>query len=164
MGKKKTPSTPALRALKGTPHQVLTYAYVPRGGTAASAAALDLDEHHVIKTLVFEDDARKPLIVLMHGDRSVSAKALARQIGARSVKPCAPDVAQRHTGYQVGGTSPFGTRKALPIYVEASILGLDWLVINGGARGLLVRVTPEALSPLGPVPVQAARPHGSPLD
>lgn len=156
--KKKTPSTPALRALRDTPHQVLTYAYVPRGGTAASAAALDLDEHHIVKTLVFEDDAKKPLIVLMHGDRSVSTKALARQIGVRQVKPCAPDVAQRHSGYPVGGTSPFGTRKALPVYVETSILALDWLVINGGARGLLVRVKPEALTPLAPIPIQAARP------
>jgi Cys-tRNA(Pro) deacylase len=119
------------------------YDYVLKGGTKASSAALGVDEHVVIKTLVFETGDRKPLLVLMHGDREVSGKALARHLGVKTVAPCAPDVAERHTGFQVGGTSPFGTRKPLPVYVEASVLGLPRVYVNGGARGLLVDVSPE---------------------
>jgi Cys-tRNA(Pro) deacylase len=114
------------------------YRYEERGGTAASSRELGVDEHSVIKTLVMEDENKRPLIVLMHGDREVSTKNLARQIGAKTVTPCAPDVAQRHTGYMVGGTSPFGTRKPLPIYLERTIADLDRLYINGGRRGFLV--------------------------
>ena len=121
------------------------YRYEERGGTAVSSRELGVDEHSVIKTLVMEDERKKPLIVLMHGDREVSTKNLARQIGAKTVTPCAPDVAQRHTGYMVGGTSPFGTRKALPVYIERSIADLDRLYINGGRRGFLVSLAPADL-------------------
>jgi Cys-tRNA(Pro) deacylase len=121
------------------------YRYEERGGTAVSSRELGVDEHSVIKTLVMEDDNKKPLIVLMHGDREVSTKNLARQIGAKTVSPCAPDVAQRHTGYQVGGTSPFGTRKPMPIYLERTIAGLDRIYINGGRRGFLVALAPSDL-------------------
>jgi len=121
------------------------YRYEERGGTAASSRALGVDEHAVIKTLVMEDDDKRPLIVLMHGDREVSTKNLARQIGAKTVIPCAPDVAQRHTGYRVGGTSPFGTRKPLPVYMERSVADLDRLYINGGRRGFLVSLAPADL-------------------
>ena len=148
--KKKIPSTPALRVLQAAKaeHTVATYPYVDRGGTAASSAALQVDEHIVVKTLVFETDARQPLIICQHGDRSVSAKALARVLGLRSVRPCDPQVAQRHTGYRVGGTSPFGTKKALPVYVEAGIFELDEIYINAGARGVLVRINPQLLRDL----------------
>jgi Cys-tRNA(Pro) deacylase len=121
------------------------YRYEQRGGTAVSSRELGVDEHSVIKTLVMEDENKQPLIVLMHGDREVSTKNLARQIGAKTVTPCAPDVAQRHTGYLVGGTSPFGTRKALPIYAERTIAGLDRLYVNGGRRGFLVSLAPADL-------------------
>ena len=136
------PVTLAVRALRQhkvdfTPH---LYTWEPRGGTRASAEHLGVDEHVVIKTLIFEDDARKPLCILMHGDREVSAKNLARQIGHKSVAPCAPEVADRHSGYQVGGTSPFGLRRAMPIYMERSIASLPELYINGGARGFLVKI------------------------
>lgn len=110
-----------------------------------SARALGVDEHRVIKTLVMEDEAKRPLIVLMHGDREVSTKALARQIRARAVHPCAPEIAERHTGYRVGGTSPFGTRKALPVYMEKTIADLPRIYINGGSRGFLVSLTPSDL-------------------
>jgi Cys-tRNA(Pro) deacylase len=137
-----------------TEHQ---YRYEERGGTAVSARALGVDEHAVIKTLVMEDENKKPLIVLMHGDREVSTKNLARQIGAKTVTPCAPDVAQRHTGYMVGGTSPFGTRKALPIYLERSIAELDRLYVNGGRRGFLVSLAPaDLIRVLQPTLVTAA--------
>jgi Cys-tRNA(Pro) deacylase len=116
------------------------YEYVEHGGTEVPARALGVPEHAIVKTLVMEDEARKPLIILMHGDRKVSTKNLARQAGRKSVEPCKPEVAQRHTGYQVGGTSPFGTKKALPVYVERSILALPELYINGGRRGLLVKI------------------------
>jgi len=120
-----------------------------------SARELGVDEHAVIKTLVMEDEARQPLIVLMHGDREVSTKNLARQIGRKAIEPCAPDVAQRHTGYQVGGTSPFGTRKALPVVIERSILDLERIYINGGRRGLLVALSPRELTRvLEPVSVE----------
>src|SRR5262249_56826034 len=114
------------------------YRYEDRGGTRVSARELGAPEHIMVKTLVMEDERKRPLIVLMHGDREVSTKALARAIGAKTVTPCRPDVAERHTGYLVGGTSPFGTRKVMPVYVEESILGLDTVYVNGGARGLLV--------------------------
>lgn len=119
------------------------YDYVERGGTAESSRQLGVDEHQVVKTLVMQDQDARPLIVLMHGDRKVSLKRLARQIGAKSVQPCTPETAQRHTGYQVGGTSPFGTRKQIPVYVERSILGLPKIYINGGRRGFLVDIDPQ---------------------
>jgi len=158
--KKKTPSTPAIRVLKagGIQHTVATYDYVERGGTRASSAALGVDEHVVVKTLVFETDAKKPFIICQHGDLSVSAKALARVLGVRSVAPCDPTVAQRHTGYKVGGTSPFGTRKPLDVYVESTILDLPEIYINGGARGVLVKLAPRVLTDLlNATPVRAAR-------
>lgn len=151
-----TPAQRALRqhAVRFTEHE---YRYEPHGGTAASSRALGVDEHAVIKTLVMEDDSRQPLMVLMHGDREVSTKQLARQAGRRSVEPCDPAVAQRHTGYMVGGTSPFGTRKPLPVYVERSILELEAIYINGGRRGLLVRIEPkEIVRVLGATPVDVA--------
>ncbi len=133
------------------------YDYVDRGGTAESARQLGVDEHAVVKTLVMEDDAGRPLLVLMHGDASVSTKALARAIGVKRIQPCAPEDAERHSGYQVGGTSPFGTRKRLPVYVEATILGLPTIYINGGRRGYLVGLAPAVLSgPLGAVAVRCA--------
>ncbi|HJT62231.1 MAG TPA: Cys-tRNA(Pro) deacylase [Burkholderiales bacterium] len=134
--------TPATAFLKGKeiPFTEHTYEYVEHGGTEAPARALKVPEHQIVKTLVMEDEAKKPLVVLMHGDRKVSTKNLARQAGRKSVEPCAPEVAQRHTGYQVGGTSPFGMRKPLPVFVERSILELPEIYINGGRRGLLVRI------------------------
>jgi len=125
-----------------TPH---LYKWEPRGGTGASAAHLGVDEHAVIKTLIFEDESRKPLCILMHGDREVSAKNLARHIGCKSVAPCLPEVADRHSGYQVGGTSPFGLKRPMPIYCERGIAALPRLYINGGARGFLVGVEPTDL-------------------
>lgn len=133
------------------------YRYEERGGTAVSSRELGVDEHSVIKTLVMEDENKRPLIVLMHGDREVSTKNLARQIGARTVAPCAPDVAQRHSGYMVGGTSPFGTRKPLPVYMERTIADLDRLYINGGRRGFLVSLAPaDLMRVLSPTLVDAA--------
>lgn len=133
------------------------YPYEEKGGTAASSRALGVDEHAVVKTLVMEDDARAPLIVLMHGDRQISTKNLARQIGARSVSPCAPEVADKHSGYQVGGTSPFGTKRAMPVYVERTILELPRIWINGGRRGFLVSLDPrEIVRVLKATPVDAA--------
>ena len=121
------------------------YDYVEHGGTAESSRQLGVDEHHVVKTLVMQDQDAHPLLVLMHGDRKVSLKNLARQIGVKSVQPCTPQIAERHTGYQVGGTSPFGTRKDLPVYVERSILSLPTICINGGRRGFLVGIDPQVL-------------------
>ncbi len=137
------PATPAIHFLKQhrVPFTEHSYRYEERGGTAASSRELGVDEHIVIKTLVMEDEQKRPLIVLMHGDREVSTKNLARQIGAKAVAPCAPDVAQKHTGYLVGGTSPFGTRKTMPVYLERSIADLDRIYINGGARGFLVSLS-----------------------
>jgi len=133
------------------------YDYVEHGGTAESARQLAVDEHQVVKTLVMQDEQRKPLVVLMHGDRKVSTKQLARQIGRKSVEPCDVEAAQRHSGYQVGGTSPFGLRKAMPIYVEASILLLSKIYINGGRRGFLVGLSPQVLTEaLQAKPVQCA--------
>jgi len=143
-------ATPAIHFLRkhGVALTEHAYRYVERGGTRVSARELGVDEHAVIKTLVMEDEARQPLIVLMHGDREVSTKNLARQIGRKTIEPCAPDVAQRHTGYQVGGTSPFGTRKALPVVIERSILDLERIYVNGGRRGLLVALSPRELARL----------------
>jgi Cys-tRNA(Pro) deacylase len=118
------------------------YAYVEHGGTEVSARALGVPEHEVVKTLVMQDEAGKPLIVLMHGDRKVSTKNLARQAGVKRIEPCKPEAAQRHSGYQVGGTSPFGTRKNLPVYMEGSILELPKIYLNGGRRGFLVGLAP----------------------
>jgi Cys-tRNA(Pro) deacylase len=122
-----------------------TYRYEEHGGTRVSARELGVDEHMVIKTLVMEDEARQPLIVLMHGDRGVSTKELARQTGRKTISPCDPAVAQKHTGYLVGGTSPFGTRKSLPVYMERSILALPQIHINGGRRGFLVALSPHEI-------------------
>jgi Cys-tRNA(Pro) deacylase len=144
------PETPATSFLRQ--HSVSfaehLYDYVERGGTAESAKQLGVDEHSVVKTLVMQDQEAKPLIILMHGDRQVSLKNFARQIRAKKVEPCKPEVAQRHTGYQVGGTSPFGMRKPLPIYVERSILALPAIYINGGHRGFLVQISPSVLTEL----------------
>jgi len=133
------------------------YDYVEHGGTEESARQLGVDEHHVVKTLVMEDEHAKPLIVLMHGDRTVSTKNLARQIGAKRVEPCKPEVASRHSGYMIGGTSPFGTKKAMPVYVESTILALDRIYINGGRRGFLVSIAPDVVtSLLAAKPVECA--------
>jgi Cys-tRNA(Pro) deacylase len=134
-----------------------TYVWEARGGTRASAEHLHVDEHAVIKTLIFEDEKKQPLCILMHGDKEVSAKNLARTLGTKSVTPCAPEVADRHSGYQVGGTSPFGLKRAMPVYVEASILELPLIYINGGARGFLVAIAPADLAHvLKPTTVQVA--------
>ena len=145
MAKEKTPVTAAIRLLKQskaeyTPH---LYNYEERGGTTVSARELGVDEHQIIKTLVMEDDQRKPLIVLMHGDQEVSTKELARRVGVKSITPCNPDIALKHTGYQVGGTSPFATRKTMPVYMEETITTLPRIYINGGKRGFLVSMTPQ---------------------
>ena len=146
----KVPSTPATRLLreKGVAYTEHPYRYEEKGGTRVSARELGVDEHAVVKTLVMEDEAGAPLVVLMHGDREVSVKALARQLGKRSIAPCKPEVAQRHSGYLVGGTSPMGTRKAMPIYVERTILELPRIYVNGGSRGFLVGLDPKALAAL----------------
>ena len=140
-----TPATQWLKAL-GVVFTEHVYDYVDHGGTAESARQLGRSEHEVIKTLVMQDDKAEPLIVLMHGDAQVSTKNLARSIGAKSVEPCKPDVAQRHSGFLVGGTSPFGTRKAMPVYVEESVLALPGILINGGRRGYLLGITPDVLT------------------
>ncbi len=153
------PSTPAVHFLKQhrVPFTEHPYRYEERGGTAVSSRELGVAEHIVIKTLVMEDDKKQPLIVLMHGDKEVSTKNLARQIGAKTVMPCTPDAAQKHTGYLVGGTSPFGTRKKLPVYLERSIAGLERIYINGGARGFLLSLSPADLQRvLSPVLVDAS--------
>jgi Cys-tRNA(Pro) deacylase len=153
------PVTPAVRVLRahGVAFTQHPYTYEARGGTEVSARELGVDEHAVIKTLVMQDDAARPLLVLMHGDREVSTKALARILGVKSVTPCAPAVADRHSGYQVGGTSPFGTRKTMPVYAERSITDLPYLYINGGRRGYLVGMPPsELVRVLDPVLVDIA--------
>jgi Cys-tRNA(Pro) deacylase len=139
-----TPATAMLRRA-GVVFSEHPYDYVDRGGTEESARQLGVAEHAVVKTLVMQDEAARPLIVLMHGDRQVSTKNLAREIGRKKVEPCAPEVAQRHSGYQVGGTSPFGIRKPMPVYVEAGVLALDKIYINGGRRGYLVGIAPAVL-------------------
>ncbi|HDR9007356.1 TPA: Cys-tRNA(Pro) deacylase [Burkholderia vietnamiensis] len=151
-----TPATQLLRR-HGVAFDEYPYDYVEHGGTGESARQLGVDEHCVVKTLVMEDEHAKPLIVLMHGDRTVSTKNLARQIGAKRVEPCKPDVANRHSGYLVGGTSPFGTRKTMPVYVESTILELPTIYLNGGRRGYLVSLAPAVLTTLlGARPVQCA--------
>ena len=154
------PSTRAVQFLRkhSVAYQPHLYAYVERGGTRASASALAVDEHAVIKTLIFEDAAAKPLIILMHGDCEVSAKALARAADTKSVRPCTPAVANRHSGYQVGGTSPFATRSPIPVYMQESIADLERVYINGGSRGFLVALAPaELIRVLSPTLVDAAR-------
>lgn len=147
MSKNKKLSSPATKLLQKhniafTAHE---YTYEPHGGTACSSQALGVDEHMVIKTLVLENEHAEPCIVLMHGDCSVSTKELARVIGCKRIAPCTPETAQRHTGYQVGGTSPFATRKTLPVFIERSIMALPEIYINGGRRGFLVQIKPDAL-------------------
>ena len=161
MSPDKAPMTAAVRVLKqaGVPFTEHPYAYVERGGTAAFAAQAGVDEHAVVKTLVMEDEAKKAFVVLMHGDREVSTKELARVLGVKSVHPCAPETAERHSGYMVGGTSPFGLRKPLPIYVEATVLELARIYINGGKRGFIVGLAPQDLvRVLAPKPVRVAIP------
>jgi Cys-tRNA(Pro) deacylase len=151
-----TPATALLKAHKVafTEHP---YEYLEHGGAQHSAAVLGFDPFTVVKTLVMQDQDDKPLLVLMHGNRKVSTRNLARQIGAKSVEPCKPEVANRHSGYLVGGTSPFGTRRAMPVYIEASILSLPGIVINGGRRGYLVGIDPQVcVALLGARPVQCA--------
>ncbi len=160
MGKTKhvseTPATQLLRD-RGIPFTEHTYDYVAHGGTAVSALALGVEEHAVIKTLVMQDEEGAPLLVLMHGDCSVSTKNLARQINRKRIEPCRPDMAQRHTGYLVGGTSPFGTRKSMPVFVERTVLELPRILINGGRRGYLVGLAPALLANLlKAVPVDCA--------
>ncbi|MGC3965133.1 MAG: Cys-tRNA(Pro) deacylase [Rhodocyclaceae bacterium] len=143
----KTPVTAAVRVLRAhkadfTHH---LYEYEEHGGTSVSSRELGVPEHAVVKTLIMEDEHKHPLIVLMHGDREVSTKNLARHIGAKTIVPCSPDVANRHSGYMVGGTSPFGTRKEMPVYMERSIAALDRIYINGGKRGYLVGLSPQTV-------------------
>lgn len=160
MAKNKIPMTPAVRQLKAGKAKFIPrlYQYEDRGGTKTASRELGLDEHATIKTLVMEDQSGNPLVVLMHGDKEVSTKALARELGLKSISPCSPQDATRHTGYQVGGTSPFGTKKKLPIYVEASVLDLEVIYINGGKRGFLVEMpASELVRLLNPKPVNAAQ-------
>lgn len=151
-----TPATVLLKAnrVSYTEHE---YDYVERGGTEVSSRALGVPEHDVVKTLVMQDEDAKPLLVLMHGDRKVSTKNLARQAGVKRIEPCKPEAAQRHSGYPVGGTSPFGTRKKLAVYLERSILELPKIYINGGRRGFLVGMAPgEIVRLLQPILVDVA--------
>lgn len=157
MAKDKTPVTQAVRQLRqeNVAFSVHLYAYEERGGTAVSARELGVDEHAVIKTLVMQDEVGNPLIVLMHGDCEVSTKELARLINVKTIAPCNPEVASRHTGYLVGGTSPFGTRRTLPVYMEETINTLPKIYLNGGKRGFLVGLTPQVvISLLKPVMVK----------
>ena len=159
MAKEKMPVTAAIRVLRaaGVAYTGHPYDYEEKGGTTVSARELGVDEHSVVKTLVMEDDRKRPLIVLMHGDREVSTKELARAIGAKSVTPCSPEEAHRHSGYVVGGISPFGTRRPMPIYMEGTILDLPKIHINGGRRGFLVGICPgDVARILSTVPVRVA--------
>jgi Cys-tRNA(Pro) deacylase len=161
MSKEKAPVTAAIRELRTrnvgfTDH---LYEYEEKGGTAVSARELGVPEHAVVKTLVMEDDDRNPLVVLMHGDLKVSTKELARIIGVKTIAPCNPDTANRHSGYVVGGTSPFGTRRKMPVYMEETILALPKIYINGGKRGYLVGIVPgEVVRVLGPKMVKVGVP------
>ncbi|WP_374347591.1 Cys-tRNA(Pro) deacylase [Chitinimonas sp.] len=162
MSQEKAPVTAAIRVLRQ--HKIAytehLYDYVERGGTAESSRQLGVPEHAVIKTLVLEDEAKKPLIVLMHGDCEVSTRNLARQAGRKHIEPCTPEVANKHTGYLVGGTSPLGTKKVMPVFMEKSILALERMYLNGGKRGFLVGLSPSALLPvLQPQLVDVANPH-----
>ena len=157
--KEKLPTTPAILALKaqGADFTLHTYTYEERGGTKTAAGKLMVDEHLVIKTLVMEDEKGKPLIILMHGDKEVSTKSIARIIGVKSISPCNPVIAEKHTGYKVGGTSPFGTKKAMPVYMEKSLADLPEIFINAGSRGLLARMpSSELIRILKPIAVSAA--------
>lgn len=157
MSREKPPVTPAVRFLRerGVEFTDHLYAYEEHGGTAVSARELGVDEHAVVKTLVMEDERGNPLLVLMHGDRQVSTRNLARTVGVKSIAPCKPEVALKHSGYVVGGTSPFGTRRALPVYLERTVLELPRIYINGGKRGYLVGMKPgDLVRILQPVPVQ----------
>ncbi len=158
MKQEHAPETQATQFLKThhVPFSTHLYAYEEHGGTRVSARELNVDEHAVVKTLIFEDEAAKPLIVLMHGDCKVSTKELARQIARKKIEPCKPEVANRHSGYLVGGTSPFGTKKAMPVYVEQGIYDLPLIYINGGRRGFLVGIHPHDLRILSPITVAAA--------
>jgi Cys-tRNA(Pro) deacylase len=159
MSKDKGPVTNAIRFLRGNSVSFSehTYRYVDRGGTEEGARQLGLDEHSLVKTLIMEDELKKPFIVLMHGDQEVSVKELARITGVKRITPCIPEIAQKHSGYMVGGTSPFGTRKTMPIYMEESIGDLPRIYINGGKRGYLVGIDPkELLRVLKPVFVKVA--------
>ena len=159
MAKDKIPVTPAVLALKKNRVDFIprSYRYEEHGGTRVSARELGVPEHEVIKTLVMEDEGGSALIVLMHGDKEVSTKALARILGVKSVRPCDPKTAERHTGYRVGGTSPFGTKKPLPVYMEETIPGLPRILINAGSRGLLAEMPPsELVRVLNPAPVRVA--------
>ena len=159
MSKEKFPTTPAVLVLRAqdadfTLHH---YPYEERGGTKTAAAKLMVDEHRIIKTLIMEDESARPLIILMHGDKEVSTKSLARAIGVKAVSPCHPATAEKHTGYKVGGTSPFGTRRALPVYMEQTIADLPEIFINAGARGMLARMpASEVVRILKPVTVSVA--------
>jgi len=151
-----TPATAWLKA-HGVPYTEHPYEYLEHGGAQHSAQVLGFDPFAVVKTLIMQDESAKPLAVLMHGNRTVSTKNLARQIGAKAVEPCKPEVANRHSGYLVGGTSPFGLKRAMPVYVESTVLTLPRIWINGGRRGFLVGIEPAVLSgPLGAKPVQCA--------
>ncbi|MDO5625841.1 MAG: aminoacyl-tRNA deacylase [Pseudomonadota bacterium] len=153
-----TPATALLRR-HGVAFAEHAYDYVEHGGATHSAAVLGLDPFAVVKTLVMQDQQARPLIVLMHGNRKVSTKQLARQIGAKSVEPCTPEVAQRHSGYQVGGTSPFGTRRAMPVFIEQTVLALPLIALNGGRRGYLIALAPQVcVQLLGAQAVQCALP------
>ncbi|AUH49490.1 Cys-tRNA(Pro) deacylase [Chromobacterium sp. ATCC 53434] len=159
MSKEKAPVTQAIRVLRQ--HQVEysehLYKYEEKGGTTVSARELGVDEHCVVKTLIMEDENRRPLIVLMHGDREVGTGMLARQAGVKKIQPCDPKTADKHSGYQVGGTSPFGTRHPMPVYMEASIAELDTIYVNGGKRGFLIGISPrEVIRVLRPTLVRAA--------
>ena len=159
MAKERMPVTAAIRVLRaaGAAYTEHPYDYEEKGGTAVSSRELGVDEHSVVKTLVMEDERKKPLIVLMHGDREVSTKELARAIGAKSVAPCSPESAHRHSGYAVGGISPFGTRHPMPVYMEGTILDLPRIYINGGRRGFLVGIDPsELVRILSPTAVRVA--------
>jgi Cys-tRNA(Pro) deacylase len=159
MAKEKPPATQAIRVLKdqGADFSLRTYRYEERGGTKTASRELGVDEHQVIKTLVMEDEKGDPLLVLMHGDKEVSTKTLARALGVKAVRPCDPETAHRHTGYVVGGISPFGTRKPLPVYIEASILDLPRVYINAGKKGLLAEISPHEIQRvLDPTPVSVA--------
>ncbi len=165
MSQPRAPVTPAVRVLReqGVAFTDHIYPYEERGGTAVSARELGVPEHAVVKTLVMEDERRNPLLVLMHGDRKVSTQRLARLLGVKDVHPCEPAAANRHTGYLVGGTSPFGTRRAMPVYMERTILDLERIYLNGGKRGYLVGLQPaEAARLLSPVLVEVAVSEASP--
>ena len=159
MARDKSPVTPAIRFLKqhNVDHSQHLYRYEEKGGTTVSARELGVEEHQIIKTLVMEDEQRKPLIVLMHGDQEVSTKELARSVVVKTISPCNPETALKHTGYQVGGTSPFGMRTTLPIYAERSILDMERVTINGGKRGFLVTIdVTDLVGLLDPEPVDIA--------